>query len=140
MIVRLKFLDGVFAADDSRARDALKAVKTSINEGRRVMIKNAKGVDVTSEAFVSSRTERHDAQASDLEEITIGLARRETDRDLEQSRAPSDKARPAILVTEDRKMRVKANSLKVAAIASSFLSKVILGARTRSKSRERGIS
>lgn len=107
----------------------------AIDEGRRVTIKNSNGLNVTEKAFNSSAEQGHIAQGSDLEEITIGLARRETDRDLEKGRVPFEEARPAILITDDRKMRVKANGLKVAAIASSFLSKVIMGARRRSISR-----
>ncbi|KAF2228914.1 hypothetical protein EV356DRAFT_537688 [Viridothelium virens] len=140
VVVRLKFLDGVSHPDDTRARAALEAIKISIDEGRRVMIKNAEGVNVTDEAFVSCVHQRHATHLYDLEEITIGLARRETDRDLEKSRVPSEEARPAILITDDRKMRVKANGFRVAAIASSFLSKVITGARRRSISRGPGSS
>ena len=137
--MRIRFLDGVLHQDDLRARRALEAVKTMIDEGRRVIIKNVDGKNVTSEAFTNSNNQSQVAQ-SELEDITIGLARRETDRDMNPSRAPSDEARPAVLITEDRKMRVKANGLKVAAIASSFLSKVIVGARRRSISREPGSS
>ncbi|KAL9097512.1 MAG: hypothetical protein Q9165_000408 [Trypethelium subeluteriae] len=140
VVVRLKFLDGVSHPDDTRARAALEAIKISIDEGRRVMIKNVEGVNVTDEAFVSPAHQRHATHLYDLEDITIGLARRETDRDLEKSRAPFEEARPAILITDDRKMRVKANGLRVAAIASSFLSKVITGARRRSVSRGPGSS
>ena len=131
-------MDGVAHPDDSRARDALEAIKVSIDEGRRVMIKNADGLNVTETAFSSSGNHGQASQASNLEEITIRLARRETDRDLEKKRAPTEEARSAILITEDQTMRVKANGFKVAAIASSFLNKVIMGARRRSISREPG--
>jgi hypothetical protein len=131
----LIFLAGVSHGDD-KALNAVRAIKDAVDQGRRVKIKSVDGLDVTDQAFTRPSNGGRRRTQDVVEDITIGIARRESDRSIESSEAPSEKARPAVIVTEDRQMRVKANGLRVAAMASSFLTKLITNARRRSISRE----
>ncbi|KAI9711969.1 MAG: hypothetical protein M1820_001677 [Bogoriella megaspora] len=139
VISHLVFLEGV-SLGDFKAREALHAIKNAIDQGKRVTIKTADGIDVTNQAFSTTSIKKPLNRSHDLEEFveeaTMKIARRESDRSLEDTRAPSEEARPAILISDDRKTRLKANGFRVAAIAHSFLNRVITQARRRSISRE----
>jgi hypothetical protein len=73
-------------------------------------------------------------------EVIIGVARRESDlnREARGNRSGDHPgAKPAVLVTEDRAMRLKAATVGVAAVATSMIKKVLIAPRRRSDLEEK---
>ena len=73
-------------------------------------------------------------------EVIVGVARIESDLNREARRNRSgvhSGAKPAVLVTEDRAMRLKAATAGVAAVATSMIKKVLIAPRRKSDPEEK---
>ncbi|KAK5256285.1 hypothetical protein LTR16_003603, partial [Cryomyces antarcticus] len=74
-----------------------------------------------------------------IDDVILRIARRESDLMRDEQRWPErmnvGDAKPAMLLTEDRNMRVKATAMGVAAMATSMLRSVLTASRISSPGR-----
>jgi hypothetical protein len=106
------------------ARDALQSVRTAILDDKTVRIATDSGDDVTQEFLSENMSGDEQENVRWSEESIIGVARRQSD--LNRQPSGNSEARPAVLVTEDKAMRMKAATAGVAAIATSMVKKWLI--------------
>jgi hypothetical protein len=118
------------------AQAAIESIKTAIDEHKNIQVLTPDGENVTSSTFLSGKapaTDPNDGQ--DPEAVLIGVSRRATDLSSQgEAEGSSSEARPAILLTEDRSIRVKARYEGVASLATSMLKKLLTGSLVRRRS------
>jgi len=133
-ITYLLLLSRQTGPDSAHAQDALQTVRKAILENKNVRIATEKGNDVT-DLFISEKMGSDDPE--DLrrsEDSIISIVRRESDLNRQFSgkqMGNHSEARPAVLVTEDKAMRIKAATAGVAAIATSMIKKVLIAPRKK---------
>jgi hypothetical protein len=117
--------------DGMLARDALQSVRTAILDDKTVRIATDSGDDVTQEFLSENMSGDEQENVRRSEESIIGVARRQSDlnRQPSGSQQSNSEARPAVLVTEDKAMRMKAATAGVAAIATSMMKKLLVPSR-----------
>lgn len=103
------------------AKAAIIAINDAVSEKRDVKVVTAKGNNVTNIGFYKEQLERHgEDELRNIDDIIIqttkqqGVVRR-------QILGNAGEAEPAVLITEDVNMRVKANARGVTAIAASVV-------------------
>lgn len=103
------------------AKAAIIAINDAVSEKRDVKVVTAKGNNVTNIGFYKEQLERHgEDELRNIDDIIIqttkqqGVVRR-------QIMGNAGEAEPAVLITEDVNMRVKANARGVTAIAASVV-------------------
>ncbi|OCK77900.1 hypothetical protein K432DRAFT_406929 [Lepidopterella palustris CBS 459.81] len=109
------------------ANQALDSVRAAVMEKKKVRITTAKGNDVTRNFIAEQIGGYISEDVNNSDDIIIGVARRESDL----NRDAESEAKPAVLVTEDRAMRIKAAAVGVAAIATSMIRKVLITPKRR---------
>jgi len=120
------------------ARTAIETIKAALDQQKDIRILTAGGQDVTEKALSADRlpfSEQGDPQ--DAEEIVLGVARRASDLSTNQrSEQPNGKAKPAILVTEQKSTRLKAGNQDIPTMSTSKMRTIIqaLVGRRRSSS------
>ncbi|KAH0537601.1 hypothetical protein FGG08_005633 [Glutinoglossum americanum] len=132
-------LSGLSRNLNSVGRDAaiaLDAIKNAIEEKKDVAIVTSKGNVVTNQGFFyKEQLENYEAERRTLDEVIIDITKqqaqfRRTARPSEHGPVSvNDKVRSAVLVTEDRAMRLKASAYGVAAVAASMVRRVISSRR-----------
>jgi protein SMG6 len=129
------------------ADGALRAIKSAIDLGRDITIVTSKGNNVTRQGnFFKEQIESYDGEGQrNLDEIIIQTTKQQAQlkRGIHQSadgdaRGGDGRAKPAVLVTEDRAMRVKASAYGVAAVAASMVRRVIVPPRKRDSREDSG--
>jgi len=125
-------------ADSTAARLAVQSVQEAFTMKVDVRILTAKGVDVTKTELAKSASEGVETSlegADSLEENLVQVARRATDISLEENpQDASNPARSAILLTDDRRTRIRAARDKVAAITPSMIKRILTASRRRASS------
>lgn len=103
------------------AKAAIIAINEAVSEKRDIKVVTAKGNNVTNIGFYKEQLERHgEDELRNIDDIIIqttkqqGVVRR-------QLLGNAGEAEPAVLITEDVNMRVKANARGVTAIAASVV-------------------
>lgn len=103
------------------AKAAIIAINDAVSEKRDVKVVTAKGNNVTNIGFYKEQLERHgEDELRNIDDIIIqttkqqGVVRR-------QMLGNAGEAEPAVLITEDVNMRVKANARGVTALAASVV-------------------
>lgn len=102
------------------AKAAIIAINDAVSEKRDIKVVTAKGNNVTNIGFYKEQLERHGEDLRNIDDIIIqttkqqGVVRR-------QMLGNAGEAEPAVLITEDVNMRVKANARGVTAIAASMV-------------------
>jgi hypothetical protein len=106
--------------DSMLARDALQSVLTAILDDKTVRIESE---EVLSENISGAE--------QDYVKSIIGVARGQSDLNWKHSgsQLSNSEARPAVLVTEDKAMRIMAAKAGVAAIATSMVKKLLVPSR-----------
>jgi hypothetical protein len=134
LTVQLVFAS-LLQTDSIDAKQALKSVQEAVNKNKDVRIMNASGEDTTQTNLGKTSTP---TEADDSEESIVQVARQASDLRMKGSpKAVSSQTRPAMILTEDRLMRVRAARDKVAAIAPSMFKKILTaGTRRRSSASE----
>jgi hypothetical protein len=137
LMVQLVFAS-LLQADSADAKQALKSVQEAVDKNKDVRIMNASGVDTTQTNLGKSASP---AGTDDPEESIVQVARQASDLRMKGSpKAMSSQTRPAMILTEDRLMRVRAARDKVAAIAPSMFKKILTaGTRRRSSASEASV-
>lgn len=103
------------------AKAAIIAINDAVSEKRDIKVVTAKGNNVTNIGFYKEQLERHgEEELRNIDDIIIqttkqqGAVRR-------QALGSAGEAEPAVLITEDVNMRVKANARGVTALAASVV-------------------
>ena len=128
------------------AARALDAIKSAIEEKKDVAIVTSKGSIVTNQGlFYKEQLENYEVEGRrTLDDVIIDITKQQAElkrakrSSLEASLEPpiNDKAKPAVLLTEDRAMRVKASAHGVAAVAASMVRRVIAPRRKRDSEKD----
>ena len=122
------------------AQDALNSTRAAIIEEKKVRIATTTGSDITHQFVTKQMGDYVTEGGRNSVEVIIGVARRESDlnREARGNRSGDHPgAKPAVLVTEDRAMRLKAATVGVAAIATSMIKKVLIAPRRKSDLEEK---
>lgn len=121
MITELLGLTNNTGSVGDAAKAAIIAINDAVSEKRDVKVVTAKGNNVTNIGFYKEQLERHgEDELRNIDDIIIqttkqqGVVRR-------QILGNAGEAEPAVLITEDVNMRVKANARGVTAIAASVV-------------------
>jgi predicted ribonuclease YlaK len=137
-------LSGLSRNQNSIGQDATRAlatIKSAIEDKKDIAIVTSKGNVVTNQGlFYKEQLENYEAEGRrTLDDIIIDITRQQAE--LKRARRSSlesslehpinDEAKPAVLVTEDRAMRLKASAYGVAAVAASMVRRVITPRRKR---------
>ncbi|XTI95820.1 hypothetical protein V2W45_1207211, partial [Cenococcum geophilum] len=96
--------------------DALNSTKAAITEEKKVRIATAIGSDITYQFVIRQIGDYILEGGRDLVEVIIRVAYRERDY---------LGVKPAVFVTEDRAIRLKAAIIGVAAVTTSIIKKVL---------------
>src|SRR4051812_36078463 len=136
VIVQLRGYSAHADALGAAAREALGSIKLAITEHQRVKIITAKNRDVTGQsilrpqapfgqrAIVEESSDENEGQDSqDPGDIIVGVAK-------EQSKESAGGEKVAVVLTDDKSVRLKAATRGVAAIAASVFKKARGGIRT----------
>ena len=118
------------------AQAAIESIKAAIDEKKNIQVLTADGEDITSPNLLAGNAPTSNPNDNqDSEEVLIGVSRRATDLSSQgETEGSSSQVRPAILLTEDRSIRVKASYQGVAALATSVLKKLLTGSLRRRRS------
>jgi len=118
------------------AQAAIENIKAAIDEHKNVRVLTPDGQDVTSQTILTGKAPASDPNENqDPEAVLIGVSRRATDLSSQgEPEGSNSQAKPAILLTEDRTIRVKASSQGVAALATSVLKNLLTGSLRRRRS------
>ncbi|KAI9779925.1 MAG: hypothetical protein M1839_007081 [Geoglossum umbratile] len=142
-------LSGLSRNLNSVGRDAaraLDAIKSAIEEKKDVAIVTSKGNVVTNQGlFYKEQLENYETEGRrTLDDIIIDVTKQQAQ--LTRARRPSveaslehpitDEAKSAVLVTEDRAMRLKASAYGVASVAASMVRRVIAPHRKRDSDKD----
>ncbi len=122
------------------AQDALNSTRAAIIAEKKVRIATTTGSDVTHQFAAKQMGDYVTEGGRNSVEAIIGVARRESDLNREaQGDHLGDHpgAKPAILVTEDRAMRLKAATVGVAAVSTSMIKKFLIAPRRKSDPEEK---
>ena len=122
------------------AQNALDSTRAAIIEEKKVRITTTTGSDITHQFMAKQMGDYLTEGGRNSVEVIIGVARRESDLNREaQGNRSGDHpgAKPAVLVTEDRAMRLKAATVGVAAVATSMIKKVLIAPRRKSDPEEK---
>lgn len=109
----------------------MSAINKVVGQTKDVRVITAKGSDVTKLGFFREKLESDDDDESrNIDDIIIKTTKNhgEARRQVFKSAGKSDfgNAEPAILLTEDANMRVKANALGIPAISTTHLKKYLV--------------
>jgi len=118
------------------AQAAIESIKAAIDECQNIQVLTPEGENVTSRTLLAGKVPASDPNDDqDPEEVLIGVSRRATDLSSQgEHEGNISQARPAILLTEDRSIRVKASLQGVAALATSMLRNLLTGSLGRKRS------
>jgi rRNA-processing protein FCF1 len=110
------------------AKSALITISKSVADQKDVKIITAKGSDVTKVGFFREKLERdEDDESRNIDDIIIRTTRQQAEaRRKTLTLEDSSVAEPAILLTEDTNMRVKANARGVTAISTTILKRYLV--------------
>lgn len=138
MITELHGLGNNSGSVGDSAKSAMIAINKVIAERKDVKIITAKNSDVTKAGFFREKLERdEDDETRNIDDIIIRTTRyqSETRRQSFKERGiiELNGAEPAILLTEDTNMRVKANARGVPAISTTVLKRYLVQLGSRSK-------
>jgi len=108
------------------AKSAMFAISHAVSEKRDVKVITAKGSNVTNSGFFREKLEREpESEDQNIDDIIITTTQRQGEARCVLLGAPVGGAQPAILITEDTNMRVKANARGVPAISTTVLRKYL---------------
>jgi len=116
------------------AKSAMIAINKAIADKANIRIITARGNDVTKAGFFREKVERDENEIRNTDDVIIRTTRHQAES---RRQAFADKgvigyaAQPAILLTEDTNMRVKANARGVPAISTTILKKFLLQLRSK---------
>jgi rRNA-processing protein FCF1 len=115
------------------------AINKALADRRDVKIITAKGSDVTKVGFYREKLERdEDDETRNIDDIIIRATKNQADARRQMfGEAGMGDAQPAILLTEDTNMRVKANARGVPAISTTNLKRYLVQLGTRMSPRLR---
>lgn len=120
---------GTGQPDADAAREALLEVKTAYANKIDVRILDVKGMDSTKEYFASDKPSQEASlepkDSYDVKDNLVGVARTATDLSSYEKPSEGNPVRHAILLSEDRKTRLRATKEKVAALAPSVLRRIL---------------
>lgn len=133
-------LNGLFSSPtvSSAAREAVTAIQASITAKKDLRIITAKGNNVTNMTnvgFYKEKLEEHPEGTESIDDVIIAITEAQGKLRAEMMRANGNDpglAQPAVLVTDDRNMRVKATAKQVPAISGPAL-KAVLHPRPKRK-------
>jgi len=133
VITELHGLGNNLRAVSDSAKSAMIAINKALADHRDVRIITAKGSDVTKVGFYREKLERdEDDETRNIDDIIIRTTRNQADaRRQIFGEADMGNAQPAILLTEDTNMRVKANARGVPAISTTNLKRYLVQLGTR---------
>ena len=138
MITELHGLGNNSGSVGDSAKSAMIAINKVIAERKDVRIITAKNSDVTKAGFFREKLERdEDDETRNIDDIIIRTTRYQSEARrqtfTEKGIIGLKGAEPAILLTEDTNMRVKANARGVPAISTTVLKRYLvqLGGRTK---------
>ncbi|XTI90772.1 hypothetical protein V2W45_1205345, partial [Cenococcum geophilum] len=107
--------------------DALNSTKAAIIEEKKVRIATATGSDITYQ-FITRQIGNYISEGGrDSVKVIIGVARREKAQGNRLGDHPG--AKPAVFITEDRAIKLKAATIGVAAVTTSIIKKVLIALR-----------
>ncbi|TKA59490.1 hypothetical protein B0A49_12267 [Cryomyces minteri] len=135
VVTELSGLTSSGNAKAQAAKDALNTLNTVISNGKNVRVVTAEGTDVTGQVFYKEHLSQYNTPGGpqNTDDVILRTARRESDLIRDGQRWPERTnvggAKPAMLLTEDRNMRVKATTMGVASIATSMLRSVLTASR-----------
>ena len=118
------------------ARKALDSIRAALDERKDIKILTPEGNDVTQKMLsVDNTAFSEEDRQRDAEEIVIGVARRASDLSSSQRAAqPNGTAKPAILITEQKSTRLKANYQDIAAMSTSRVRTILQAILRRRRS------
>ncbi|KAA8907426.1 hypothetical protein FN846DRAFT_946959 [Sphaerosporella brunnea] len=108
------------------AKSAMIAINKVIAERKDVRIITAKGSDVTKAGFYKEKLADHDEETRNLDDVIIRTTKLQADARREVFGDRTYTAEPAVLLTEDTNMRVKANARGVPAISTTILKRFLV--------------
>ncbi|KAF2456476.1 hypothetical protein BDY21DRAFT_287627 [Lineolata rhizophorae] len=117
------------------AEKAIETISLARNQRMNIRILTAKGNDITNQGFYKEQIEESErGTRRKLDEVIIDITRQQSDISnrstaMQNQRAMQEGAKPAVLVTEDQLMRVKAWADGVAAVDPSIVKDVIFPAQ-----------
>ena len=110
---------------DAAARDALATIQASIIAKRDLRIVTAKGSDVTNSSGMYKEKLQEEVETS-IDDVVIAITELQGNKlQAELGGTNYGSARPAVLVTDDRNMRVKAGAKHLFAISGSVLKSIL---------------
>ena len=123
----------------SRLKSAMIAINKAIADRANTRIITAKGNDVTKTVYFKEKVERDENEIRNTDDIIIRTTRHQvlSRRQAFAHRVIGYAAQPAILLTEDTNMRVKANASGVPAISTTLLKKFLAQLRPKRSSPRR---
>ena len=120
----------------SAADAAIQNIKTAIQEERNIRVLADNGGDITGTAFSDRELAKEEpGSKGDKEDVLITVTRVASDLSTGGKSMGLDKqAKPALLITESRTMRIRAKYQGVATIATSMLRSILLASISRRRS------
>ncbi|KAL7274419.1 hypothetical protein RUND412_002677 [Rhizina undulata] len=101
------------------AREALKVISSAVDEKRNLKVVTAKGNNVTTVGFYKEQLNNNGTEDhSNIDDVVIQVTKQQGEAKIQLSGA---RGVPAVLITEDRNMRVKARARGVTAFSASRL-------------------
>ncbi|KAI9812741.1 MAG: hypothetical protein M1827_004497 [Pycnora praestabilis] len=115
------------------AEKALSTVREAVAHGKKLRIVTARGSDITSQGFYKEQIASYESDGhKNLDDIIIQTTKSQGDRLRKavcstsgEPEVTHEGARAAVLVTEDRALRVKAGAYGVAAVAASMIRRLL---------------
>ncbi|KAF8467428.1 hypothetical protein BDZ91DRAFT_793776 [Kalaharituber pfeilii] len=123
------------------AKQAVAAIQQAILSKKDIRVVTAKGSNVTNSCFYKEKLEEYKEEDMTIDDVIISITDQQGKHQAEMMRAiGSDpgNAQAAVLVTDDRNMRVKATAQHVPAIAGSAL-KAILAPKNQPRTKRKKI-
>lgn len=107
------------------ANAAIKIINDYLSEKKDIKVVTAKGNNVTNIGFYKEQLEKHgEVEIRNIDDIIIQTTKQQGEV-RRQMLGDAGEAEPAVLITEDRNMRVKANARGVTAIAASTMKRTL---------------
>lgn len=122
------------------SKAAIAAIQEAVSAKQDVRVITAKGNNVTNIGFFKERLDKYNEDEMNIDDVIISITEQQGKVRAETMRANGTnpgQAQPAILITEDRNMRVKANARGVPAIAGSALRAIVAPRGDKDMSRSR---
>lgn len=107
------------------AHDALATIQASITAKRDLRIITAKGSNVTNISGFYKEKLQDDSEDASIDDVIIAITQSQGKIQAELMETNYGSAQPAVLVTDDTNMRVKANAKNVFAISGMALKSVL---------------